>query len=364
MRTLKFLLQKEFLQISRDKTLQRVIILLPLIQLLVLPWAATFEQRNISLAVVDNDKSSFSTELIDKVLSSGYFILSRYSRNYAEALKTVESNTSDLILEIPHGFERDFVNASDPALMLSINAVNGQKAGLGSSYLSRIVAEYNESKLKGISIPVKIEPYFKYNPAMSFMHFMVPGILVLLMTMIGGMLSAVNIVKEKETGTIEQINVTPVSKRVFITAKVIPFWIIGLIILTTGLILVRIIYGFKSAGGYLPIYIFAFVYLVAFTGFGLLVSTFSDTQQQALLVMIFFLMVFLLLGGLFSPISSMPNWAQTVTKFNPVRYFVEVIRLVFMKAGGIRDILPQLGYMTIFAVVFNVAAVINYRKTS
>ncbi len=366
MRILKYLLKKEFLQVRRNKFLLRLVLMIPVFQLAVLPWAATFEQRNISLSVVDNDKSPYSRRMVEKVISSGFFQLTDYSYSYDDALTAVEKDRADIMLEIPHNFEVDFVKEQPVNMMLSINAVNGQKAALGLSYITQIINDYNgEIRDGGQQMGnINLKPYYRYNTAMRYQDFMVPGILVILVTMIGGMMSAMNIVREKEVGTIEQINVTPIPKYIFILGKLIPFWIIGLFILTLGMIVAWLIYGLIPVGQLINIYIFAFFYLLAFTGFGLIISNYANTQQQAMFVTFFFLIIFIMLSGLFTPITSMPKWAQTITLFNPLRYFVEVIRLVYLKGSGFMDILPQLIKIMGFVVVFNVLAVLSYRKTS
>lgn len=344
----------------------RIIILMPVIQLIILPWAATFEQRNISISIIDNDKSSYSRRLIDKITSSGFFQLTDYSLSYSGALRSIEQNKADLILEIPPNFEKDFINNMPPTLMTTINAVNGQKAALGLSYLSQIINNYNGEIITSppSSNTITLKPHYRYNTHMRYQDFMVPGILVILVTLMGGMLSAMNIVREKEIGTMEQINVTPIPKVTFILGKLIPFWIIGLFLLSAGMLIAWLIYGLIPAGNIVNIYIFSFFYLLAFTGFGLTLSNFSSSQQQAMFVIFFFLIIFILLSGLFTSIDSMPRWAQIVTIFNPLRYFVEVIRLIYMKGSGFTDILPQLYSILGFVVFFNTLAILSYRKTS
>lgn len=366
MRALKFLLEKEFLQIFRNKTILRMVLFMPVFQLLILPWAATFEQKNILLSIIDNDHSTASRKLIQKVISSGYFKLADYSTSYSEALKIVERNQADLILEIPHDFENTFIREKAAEVMLSVNAINGQKAGLGSSYLGQILAAYNldlknQSQSSGKII---IKPYYMYNIEMNYRNFMVPGILVMLLSIIGGALSSLNIVKEKEAGTIEQINVTPIPKYIFIIGKLIPFWGMGMFILTLGMTIAWLIYGLVPSGHIYIIYIFCFFYLIAFTGLGLIISNYSSTQQQAMFVLFFIIIIFFLLGGIYTPISSMPRWAQIVTMFNPVRYFIEVIRLVYMKGSTLADISHQLFVIIIFAIVLNTVAILSYKKTN
>ena len=372
MRTLGFLLQKEFRQIFRDPAILRMILAMPFTQLLVLPWAADYEIKNINLAVVDQDQSSYSRELISKVTASGYFQLDDYTASYHRALTEVEKDKADIILQIPPHFERDLVKLNENRLFLAVNAINGTKAILGSGYLQTIIADFNSNiREEWIQMPrFNPEPQIEiftanwYNPRMNYQVFMVPGILVILVTMVGSFLAALNIVKEKEVGTIEQINVTPVKKHYFILGKLIPFWLIGLLILTIGFFIAWAVYGIIPAGSFFTLYLFAGVYLLAVLGLGLFVSTICTTQQQAMLISFFLMMIFILLGGLYTPIESMPHWAQMITKLNPVTYFIEVIRMVVMKGSGLHDISYQLFVTLAFGVVFNTVAVLNYRKTS
>jgi ABC-2 type transport system permease protein len=192
----------------------------------------------------------------------------------------------------------------------------------------------------------------------------VPGILVVLVTMVGSFLASLNIVREKEIGTIEQINVTPVKKYHFILGKLIPFWILGLLILTIGLTIARVAYGIMPLGSFVVIYVFAAVYLLAVLGLGLLLSTYTSNQQQAMLLSFFLMMVFILLSGLYTSIDSMPAWAQVITKFNPVTYFIDVMRMVVLKGSGFKDISPHIFTVLGFAAVLNTWAVINYKKRS
>ena len=251
MRTLRFLLQKEFRQIFRDPAILRIIFIMPMMQLLFLPLAADYEMKNIKITVVDQDHSSYSQQLIAKITASGYFKLRNYSNSYNEAIKDIEQDRSDLILTIPPKFEKDLVKEDQSTVFMSVNAINGVKANLGGAYLGRILQDYNrEIRLKWIQLPrFNPEPAIEvvssnwFNPLMNYKYFMVPGILVVLLTMVGSFLATLNIVKEKEIGTIEQINVTPIKRHHFILGKLIPFWILGLAILTIGLLIARVFYG-------------------------------------------------------------------------------------------------------------------------
>ncbi|MBI5856721.1 MAG: ABC transporter permease [Sphingobacteriales bacterium] len=370
MRTLKFLLRKEFRQIFRDPSILRLILIMPVIQLLILPWAADYEIKNIKLAVVDLDHSEYSRQLINKITSSGYFILTDYSSSYEQSLGKIEHDKADLVLQIPGHFEKELVKEDEAKLFIAVNAINGVKANLGAAYLRTIIQDYNsEIRTEWIQFPrfsaeTHIEVTYSnwFNPLMNYKYFMVPGILVILLTMVGTNLTAINIVKEKEIGTIEQINVTPIKKYHFILGKLIPFWLFGLFVLTIGLSIARLVYGIIPSGSFITIYVFAALYLLAVLGLGLLISTYSANQQQAMLLSFFLMMIFILLGGLYTSIDSMPEWAKWITRFNPVSYFIEVMRMVVLKGSTLSDIKYQLLVMGGFAVFFNGWAIISYRK--
>jgi len=370
MSTLKILLQKEFKQIFRNKTILAISIVAPIMQFLILPLAANYEIKNINLAVVDHDHTAYSRQLISKITGSGYFRLVSYTDAFQKAYPLVERDEADLILEIPAGFEKNLVKENSQKLFIAINAINGTKANVGGNYLGQIIADFNQGirleLLPGADEPggITITSTNWFNPSLNFDLFLVPGILALLVTMIGGYLSALNIVKEKEVGTIEQINVTPIKKRDFILGKLVPFWILANVVFTMGLLLSYFVYGIVPQGNILVLYAFIAVYMFAVLGLGLLVSTFCQTQQQAMLIMFFFVMVFVLMGGLFTPIDSMPQWAKWITYINPIRYMIEVMRMVILKGSGFKDILPQLGIIALMAIVLNTLAVFNYRKTT
>jgi ABC-2 type transport system permease protein len=277
----------------------------------------------------------------------------------------------DIVLEIPSNFESDLLRNNAENIGITVNAINGVKAGLGGAYLGNILAAFNnEIRLQWIQqTSVSQAPVIEiatsnwFNPNMNFRFFIVPGILAFLVTMIGGYMCALNIVKEKEVGTIEQINVTPIKKYQFIIGKLLPFWILGIFVFSVGLFgVARLVYGIIPVGSLLLLYGFLSVYLVAILGFGLLVSTYSETQQQAMSVAFFFVMIFLLMSGLFTPINSMPNWAKTIAAFNPVSYFIDVMRMIVLKGSNAINIARHFGIISAFALVLNVWAILNYRK--
>lgn len=369
---LKYLIEKEFKQIRRNTFMPRLIVMLPLVMMLITPWAANLEIKDLRLSVIDHDHSQLSRRLVQKVTSSGYFKLTDVSETNDEALHSVEAGTADVIVEIPLHFERDLLKEGSVPVMISANAVNGMKAGLGTQYLTSIVTDYatelrEEAGLGGRASGVPqctLIPHYRFNPHLDYKIFMVPALMVMLLTMLSGFLPALNIVGEKESGTIEQINVTPVSKTMFVLGKLIPYWIIGFVVLTLCMVIAALVYRLLPAGNLLLIYLFAAVYILVVSGMGLVVSNYSDTIQQAMFVMFFFMMILLLMSGLFTPISSMPDWAQAVTYANPLRYFIQVMRQVYLKSSSFADLLPQFVALCSFAVLFNTWAVLSYRKSS
>lgn len=368
---LKYLLEKEFKQIVRNSFMPKIILIFPFMVLLVFPWAANFEIKNINLSVVDNDHSDYSLRLVNKIISSGYFKLTDVSPDYKSALENVETDKADIILEIPVNFEKDLIREQQAKLLISANTVNGTKGGLGSAYLSGIVNDFSsEVRTKWIQVTassaipnIEIVTQNRFNPQLNYKIFMVPALMVMLLTMLCGFLPALNIVGEKEAGTMEQINVTPITRFTFILSKLLPYWIIGFIVLTISFGVAYLMYGLVPAGHISTIYFFAAIYILGISGLGLVISNYSDTMQQAMFVMYFFVLILILMSGLFTPVSSMPLWAQNITIVNPLKYFMQVMRLVYLKGSGIAELTTELKALGTFALLFNLWAIRSYRKT-
>jgi len=374
MKTILFIIQKEFKQIFRNKGMLPVIFVLPLVQLLILSNAASFEIKNIKFSYVDNDHSVASRELISKFEASNYFNILESFSSKKEADFQMQTGKVDVILEIPNHFERDLISEKSTNLSVSINAIDGAAAGVENVYISQIITGFNQKIQTQLYQyndanyvqPVNIItiPSFWYNNTLNYKTFMVPGILVLLVTMLTLFLSSMNIVREKEIGTLEQINVTPILKHQFIIGKLFPFWLLGLVILTVGLTIAKVIFSVPILGSIGLIYFFTSVYLLVILGIGLIISNYSDTQQQAMFVAWFFTVIFILMSGLFTPIESMPQWAQNVTLLNPIRYFVEIIRMVMLKGAGFSDISKPFFMIVFYAFALNGIAVWSYKKVN
>ena len=374
MRTLRFLLRKEYLQIFRDRIMVAQLLLLPAIQLALLANAATFEVKSARLVVVDDDRSATSRGLVDRLRAAGRFRLVESMFSAERADEAMMRREAGVIVHIPREFERDLVRTRTAPVHLVLNAEDGAAAGVTLSYAQRIVAEYavelgttlrlsttSDAPVRGQGrLDVRARGW--YNPDLDYRFYMVPGILVQLVTMVGTLLTALNIVREKELGTLEQLNVTPVTRGQFIAAKLIPLWSLGLVALTIGMLVARFAFHVPMRGSVLLVFGTASVYLLAALGVGLLVSTIVSTQQQAMFVTFFIVLVYLLMSGLFTPVRSMPTWAQWLAQANPVMHFIEIMRAVMLRGAGLREIAHSLAVLSAIAIGVFTLSVRQYAK--
>lgn len=368
MRTIKFLLQKEFLQIFRNKGMLPIIFLMPVIQLVVLAFAATYELNQVDLHLVDLDRSQSSRRLVRKMEATGYFRVEQASSSTGQGIEELQGNRAGLVLNIPPDFEENLQAGRPAPVQLVIDAVDGTKAGLIQAYGQAIIQDFNREVRAGRAAApgtgIETIPSNWYNPNLDYINYMVPGILVVLVSMIGMFLSGMNIVREREIGTIEQLNVTPIRKYQFMVGKLMPFWVIGMFELAVGLAIAR--YGFQIPflGSVWLLFAVAAVYLLVVQGIGLFISTITHTQQQAMFIAWFLMVVFILMGGLFTPIESMPGWAQELTWVNPIAHFIKIMRMVLLKGAGLAEIKHLLGILALMAALVLPAAVLRYRKST
>lgn len=369
MRTLYYILQKEFIQIFRDKAMLPIIFIIPIFQLLVLSYTATFEIKNVDLIALDNDRTPTSRELINKFSGSSFYHFTGYADNFESAKQLIKSGEAEQIIIIEPGFEKQLINEKSGEIQIITDAINGNAASMMFAYAISIIGDFNKNIIvannpsQHIGMPININPLFWYNPELDYITYMVPGILVLLVTIIGMFLGSMNLVKEKEIGTIEQINVTPIKKYHFIAGKLIPFWLIANIDLAIGLLLAYFVFKIPVMGSVGLLFFVASIYLVGILSIGLVISTLTNTMQQAMFIAWFFLVIFILMSGLFTPIESMPNWAQIMNYGNPVSYFIKINRMIMLKGSGFSDIQQELSILVAFAVVLFSFSILRYRKT-
>lgn len=371
MRTLFYILQKEFSQIFRNKGMLPVIFIMPLLQMFILVFAATNELRQVDMAIVDYDHSPTSRKLIAEISGNPFFKIRDYLTTTQEAEDLLMQTKIDLALVIPHNFDRDLTLNKKSDLQVMVDAINGNAAQLSLGYLSNVIGTFGQQELIHMnpleiqkSRNIEIKPTFWYNQQLNYKYYMAPGILVVLITIIGMLLGGMNLVREKELGTIEQINVTPIKKWQFIAGKLIPFLLIGLFDLGFGLVIARLAFAIPIRGSLLLLFGMGAIYLVLVLSSGLFISTISDTQQQATFVAYFTLIVFILMSGLFTPVESMPHWAQQLDYLNPLYYFVKIMRSIILKGSNLFNFFNDFVALTSFAFLMFGLAIYRYRKTS
>ena len=342
--TLKYLIQKEFIQIRRNSFLPKLIVIFPIMIMCVMPWVMQMEVKNIVVDVVDIDHTVESQRLIQQIAASNYFIFNGQKANYDEALKDIEKGRADVILEIRDG-----------KYLIAANAVNGTKGSMGSAYLSQIVNRAANTRASSLTL---------YNKGQNYKLFMIPALFAIVVMLMTGFLPTLNIVGEKEAGTIEQMNVTPVSKWAFILSKLIPYWLIALFVITVCLLLAWLVYGIVPSGSVWLIYVLAMLLALFFSSFGLIISNYSDTMQQAIFVMWFFVVMILLLSGLFTPTRSMPALAYLTTYINPMHYFIDAMRTVFIRGGTFANVAHQVIALLGIGLFMAAWAVQSYKKNN
>ena len=357
---LKYLLQKEWLQIRRNSFLPRLILTYPIMLMCVMPWVMNMEVKNIAVAVVDNDHSARSQQLVHTIAANRYFRFMDEAPSYDAALRNVEQSRVDGVVVIPQGFAKDLQQGYTPHVLVAANAVNGTKGAIGSIYLSQVIVQAVVPEAQAIR--EQFHSYILYNRSQNFKLFMIPALFGIVMMLMTGYLPTLNIVAEKEKGTIEQMNVTPVSRRSFILSKLIPYWLIALLATTMCLLVAWLLYGIVPVGNIAWVYLLVMLLAFFFSSLGLVISNRSDTMQQAIFVMWFFVMNILLLSGLFTPMRSMPVAAYLTTYVNPMSYFIDAMRTVFVRGGNFGSIFHQVVALTVIDSLMGFWAVMSYKK--
>ncbi len=349
-----------------------IIFILPVVQLLVLVYAANLEMKNINLYVVDNDNSTLSSQLIGKFKASPFFSVN-YADNSKDAEDMIKKDEADVLMIIPHNFEKRLYHDNNSEIQLLFNAINGTSASISDAYCKTIIQEYNQNIIlnSGSLFPelaefenITVDYSFWYNPKLDYKIYMSSGILVILITIISMFLTGINLVREKEIGTIEQINVTPVKKYHFIVGKLIPFLIITFFELAFGLFLAKLLFHLPILGSLWLIFGVVAVYLITTLGIGLFMSTVAETQQQVMFLAFFFLLIFILMSGIFTPTESMPEWAQKVNYINPIAWFMKIFRLLLLKGSGFSSVKNEFYILLGYGITVLSLAVFRYKKTN
>ena len=378
MRPILFLIRKEFAQIFRDRVLLFQLVAPPFIQLLLVTSAATFEVRSLDLHVIDRDRTPASRQLVRAFTASEHFRVGRASFSTRSARRHLVAGDVGGVLEIPSGFDRDLRRAGPARIRLTFDGTEGVLAGTARSYAREILAGFGADpgspsravraatagdaapRAGGLRMEVRTRRW--YNPTSDFDDYMALGVLVILVTLVGTMMTALNIAREREQGTIEQLNVSPLTKGQFVAGKLVPFWILGLAEIALGLALARAVFAVPMEGSLAVVFLATALYLVIALAVGLVLSTASRTQQQAQFLAFFLIVLYLFLSGIFTPVTSMPEWAQWLAEANPMKHFLVVIRSVLLKGATLADVGLELSVLTAFAVLSLPASIRLYSK--
>ena len=359
-RILVALLRKEIVLMRHNPIIPKMIVALPVMALLIIPLVATFDVKDVGVAVVDNDHSQLSRRMIADMDASGELSVIATVNTHEEAMDLIEKDKADVILSIPPHFSRDISE-----LDVEANGVNATKGMLGMQYVVNSVA----STLRTVNIEEgknvdgsMASVLYRFNPTLNFKHYMIPALMVFLIIMICGFLPALNLVSEKETGTIEAMNVTPVSRTVFVLSKLIPFWVTGILVITIGILIGFLVYGVAPAGNIACIYLASILLSLVMSGLGVTIANKSATMLQTIFVMFAFIIIFPLMGGLFTPIGSMPEWAQYITNAVPPRFFNEIIRSIYLKGTSMFELRSQFLWLAAYAVLAISCAALTYKK--
>ena len=365
-RILAALLRKEILLMKRNPIIPKIVIMMPLMVMLVLPLIANLDVKNVNVVIVDNDRSQLSRRIISDISHNGYLRVEVIEDSHSQALRIIEDGKADVLFTIPYDYSKNMtLNSSQ--LDIEANGVNATKGMLGAQYVAQSVVgtltQWREQQNPNTDIP-EISVINRYNPTLNFKNYMIPALMVVLLIIICGFLPTLNLVSEKETGTIEAMNVTPVGKLTFVLSKLIPFWVIGLVVITVGILVGGFVYGLWPIGNVLAVYLATILFTLLMSGLGVVIANGSSTMLQSIFVMFAFIIVFQLMGGLFTPIASMPEWAQIITYGVPPRYFIEIMRSVYLKGTSVSDLWTQFLALFGYALVLCVLAAVTYKKQS
>lgn len=362
---LKILLQKEISLLKRNPVIRYVTFVMPILVMLIIPLVATLDVKNVGVVVVDNERTELSRRLIADMDASEYLSVKGCYFSYPEAFKQIEKGEADVLVTIPQDYLKDLTNGKRPELDLKTNGVNATKGTLGAQYatlsLTGTLSQWQAEQGVNLSLPESSTIYL-YNPTLNFRNYMIPALMVVLLIIICGFLPTLNLVSEKETGTIEAMNVTPVGRLEFVLSKLIPYWAIGILVVTVGITIGWTVYGLVPEGNLLYIYLAAILFSLVMSGLGVTIANQSSTILQSIFLMFAFIVIFQLMGGLFTPIASMPRWAQYITYAIPPRYFIEIMRAVYLKGATLSDLWAQYASLACFAGLFCLIAALTYRK--
>jgi ABC-2 type transport system permease protein len=375
MNFIRIIIWKELKQIKADPLMIRLMIFPVFLQMFVLGYALTTEVKNTTITIVDKSRTPQSASLIGHFQNNKLFIYTGPSSSETEARDKLDKGKDRLALVIPADFAQTLARGDGATIGLFVDGQDANSSNVAAGYVSAIVGEWNvdylHDKLAALgvrienAVPLRVRPVILFNPMLKSTWYMVPGLAVVLVTIVTALLTGLSIVKEKESGTLEQLMVTPISSLHVVLGKTAPLIIIGLVELCAVLLIATLWFGIPFKGSVATLLLFGLIYMTSSLGIGILTSTIAKTPQQVLFLTFFILIFFLLLSGFFIPVENMPAWVQKVTLVNPLRYFMFIIREIFLKGSGFAELWRQgLAMLGIGVCVFTGALLTFQRKVS
>lgn len=369
MRVLRFLLEKEFKQLSRNPVIVGVVVFFMIMVLFFFPWTVTQELKELKVSIVNSDQGSYAERLIGKLEATDNIEITHLYNDYFSAKDDIDKGEATAIVIIPREFSQKLQLRETPEVQVLINAVDGTQAGLAQSFLQQLVLHYSDELRRdatGMSTeqlqPVEILPKYRYNCTLNYMHYMLPALLVIMLTMFSSIFPAMSIVQEKEIGTLQQLNVTPVKRYTLILSKIIPFWLLALVSVCICVPIIYWVYGLPFSGNFALYLLCVLVFSVALSFMGVILSNKAETMQQSMFLTLFFILIFYLMSGLFSPVGTMPTWAKVIAYINPLTYFIQLTRMIYLKSAGFMEILPDLLALVAFLIIFGIIAILTHNK--
>jgi len=372
MQQILFLIQKEFIQVFRDRAMIFIIFVMPLVQILLLGSAVSTDIKHIKTIICDLDRTPSSRDLIQRFQQTQYFDLQFIETNQRAMTKHIDEGAATIAIIIPTRFEKDLIRNQTPTIQILVDGQDSNSSLIAMGYANRIIQAFSLEKLQNNLVKnpnilrqihlVEPETRIWYNPNLEAKNFMIPGIIAILLTVITSLLTALGLVREKEIGTLEQLMVTPIKSYQLMIGKTVPFAILGMIEIAIAIGVAKLWYQIPIRGNLLLFFGFSFIFMFTTLGVGIFISTISKTQQQALFLAWFFLVFSILMSGFMFPIDNMPKIMQYLTYINPVRYFMTIVRELFLKGTGLNYLWREGAIMTVFSIVIITFSAIRFQK--
>lgn len=369
---LAYVLRKEFTQLRRDKMMPRMILFAPILQLVLFGYAATSDVRNVPVAVYDGDRSADSRLIVEEIAHSYYFHLVPAAQDSRDLERQLLTGKAQIGVHIPPNFHRDLMLGKTPQIGLLVDGTDSNTAGVAAAYLQGILRQRSlqfqirQSRADGsfgVDMPILTpEPRVWFNDELKSINFMVPGVVGLILLVLTINLAGLSIVRERETGTLEQLMVTPLRSYELLLGKMIPYGLLTLLDSGVIVLVARLWFHVPLRGSLVLLFAMAAVFLVTNLGLGLLISAVSRTQQEAQILAFLLIMPSVLLSGFMFPIQNMPVVVQWATYLIPFRYFLEIARGLFLKGVGVAVLWPQMLMLSGFALALLGAGVAAFKK--